>query len=450
MARNRRRNPLSREPVELSIEKLSHEGRGISYVDGKVVFVDEALPGERVIARYTAMRDSFNEAGTLEVLSASAERVTPACEFAAICGGCSLQHFYSPAQISFKEQVLHEKLQHSIGREDYRHLDVITGPQSGYRRKARLGVRYVHKKEKVLVGFREKKSAFITDMDSCQVLDSKVSGLIPELSLLIAGMQDMRSIPQIEVAVGDSCVDANSVAFVIRHLRPLTEADNQRLLDFAAAHKIDLYLQPGGNDSVHRIYPEQGEERLYYYLPQFSLSMAFHPMDFTQVNAEMNNSMLDKAMELLHLNAEDRVLDLFCGLGNFTLPMARYCCQVTGVEGDKQMVQRGYENASRNGVENVNFHCADLSLSMIEAPWLQGGFSKVVVDPPRSGALEILQDIVSLRPERLLYISCNPATLARDASILETHGLKLKAAGVLDMFPQTTHVESIALFQPDQ
>lgn len=447
MGRNRRRKLQSLPPVELTIDNLSHEGRGIARLDGKVVFVEQALPGERVLARLTGKRDSYNEAELLEVYEASPDRIEPHCSYASICGGCSLQHFDPDAQIRFKEGVLHEKLSHSLGRDDYRHLSVIKGPVGGYRRKARLAVRYVHKKEKVLVGFREKKSGFITDMESCQVLEPGVSNLLPLLSGLIGGLDGFRDIPQLEVAVGDADSDSCEIALVVRHLRPLSENDLISWKDFARQQGIAIYLQPGGLDTVHKLYPAAGEDRLYYDLPDFNLRLWFHPQDFTQVNAEINRNMLSRAVELLEVESGDRVLDLFCGLGNFTLALARICHSVTGVEGVREMVDRGYENARRNEVHNATFMHADLGTPSGQFAWLDEPYTKVLLDPPRSGALEILPRLMTCGASAILYISCNPSTLARDASILEAGGYRLSSAGVLDMFPQTTHVESMALFE---
>lgn len=447
----RRRRSLPTEPVLLDIDKLSHEGRGIGHREGKVVFVQEALPGEQVSAQLTDRRADFEEALTLEVLRAAPERVTPPCEYARVCGGCSLQHMETGAQIRFKEAVLHEKLAHAIGNEGYERLPPVTGPVRDYRRKARLAVRYVQGKDRVLVGFREKRSSFITDMQDCIVLDPQVSHLLPELSALIGELKACRSIPQIEVAVGDAVESLETVALVFRHLQPLAASDTQRLIEFAETHRVAVYLQPKGPDTVHRLFPVSGPERLYYHLPDYSLSLAFHPMDFTQVNSAINRHMLAQAMTLLAPDKDDRILDLYCGLGNFTLPLARHCAHVCGVEGANEMVQRGYENAGMNGIANVEFHCADLSeaVTMTGRPWLKQPFDKVLLDPPRSGAAAMIGDIVSLKPGRIVYISCNPATLARDAALLEASGYRLRAAGVLDMFPHTAHVESMAMFTPE-
>ncbi len=447
--RRKRRQSLPKDPILLDIEKLSHEGRGIAHLEGKVVFVEDALPGERVNALYTERKKALDQAKTSEVISASNDRVSPACEYASICGGCSLQHFEAEAQLEFKSSVLHELLEHSLGGVKYSKMPPLRGPQLAYRRKARLGVRYVHKKEEVLVGFREKSSGFITNMDSCQVLDSRVSILIPGLKKLIGSLEAFRQIPQIEVAVGDQTESANSLALIFRHLTPLETSDLELMTTFAKDHSFDLYLQGGGPDTVIKHYPRENDERLYYDLPDYGLQLAFHPMDFTQVNAEINRKMIAKAIELLDLSSEDKVLDLFCGLGNFSLPMATKASYVLGVEGGEAMVERGKENARRMNKTNIDFASADLTQNEVAKEWMHHGFNKVLVDPPRSGAFEILPEITRLKPERVVYVSCNPSTLARDAARLKELGYKLESAGVMDMFPQTTHVESIALFLPE-
>jgi 23S rRNA (uracil1939-C5)-methyltransferase len=446
--RRKRRQRLPKDPIVLEIEKLSHEGRGIAHLDGKVVFVEDALPGEQVSAIYTQRRDAFDQARTQTVLRSSPHRIEPPCEYATICGGCSLQHFEAQAQLSFKAEVLHELLQHALDSAQYEHLAPLEGPHFAYRRKARLAVRYVHKKEQVLIGFREKNSSFITNMSHCEILDERISRLLPALQELIRGLQAYQHIPQIEVALGDEYENTVSLALVFRHLTPLTKADESLLSAFAQEHQLELYLQGGGPETVSLHYPPQGEERLYYELPEYDLKLAFHPLDFTQINAGINHKMVHKGLELLALNKEDSVLDLFCGLGNFTLPAATLAGHVLGIEGSEEMVQRGRENASRMGLENVDFMSADLASQQEKRPWAKRNFSKILLDPPRSGAIEIIAELAALRPQRIVYVSCNPATLARDAACLQEHGYRLAAAGVMDMFPQTTHVESIALFLP--
>jgi 23S rRNA (uracil1939-C5)-methyltransferase len=446
MRRRRRSRNIPTTPVVLDIEKLSHEGRGIAHHEGKVVFVEGALPGETVTALFTSRRDSFDEAKLSGIEKASSERVEPACKYAGICGGCSLLHFDARSQMAFKQEMLLEKLRHAVPGAAFDVIPPLEGPVLGYRRKARLAVRYVHKKEQVLVGFREKHSTFITHMDSCAVLDARLSNLLPALSALIGNLQSFRHIPQVEVAGGDPDSQGPTCALVFRHLLPLPDTDTEKLLAFGNDHGVAIYLQSGGMDTVHRICPETGEDRLYYRLPEHDLTMAFHPTDFTQVNGDINRRMIMQALSLLDPVADDRVLDLFCGLGNFTLPLARLASHVTGIEGAQEMVERGQENARCNGLDNTAFHCTDLTKSMQGVAWMASGFTKVLLDPPRSGAWEILPDIIALRPSRIVYVSCNPATLARDAEYLAGNGYALAQAGAMDMFPQTAHVEAMALF----
>ncbi len=449
MSPRRRRRSLPQEPISLEIESLSHEGRGVARIDGKVAFVDGALPGEKVLAKYVRKRGKFDELSVIEVEQASPDRVSSNCEYFGTCGGCSLRHVDPQAQIAFKENVLLEQLQHSanINLDQIEILPKILSDSQHYRRKARLAVRMVAKKGGALVGFREKYSTFITDMHFCQVLSSEVAKLIAPLREMITNLAGGDQIPQIEVAVGESASDLDSsgvVALIFRHLAPLSDSDHNALLKFAESHQCELYLQPGGPDTVHKVFPDQ-EKRLSYYLPDSELHLRFHPQDFTQVNAGINRQIVSRALEQLELKESDKVLDLFCGLGNFTLPIARKCAQVTGVEGSEEMVRRGYENAAVNGVTNAEFYCADLTKA-VDASWWSDSFDKVVLDPPRSGALEILQSVVRSKPERIVYISCNPSTLARDAGELTKAGYKLLSAGVMDMFPHTTHVESMAVF----
>ncbi|MDX1490527.1 MAG: 23S rRNA (uracil(1939)-C(5))-methyltransferase RlmD [Pseudohongiellaceae bacterium] len=454
MRRSRgRRKKLPADPVELRVDRLGHDGRGIANLDGKVAFVQGALPGELVSAVFTNRKRQFDELKTEEVLEASEKRVVPPCQHFAICGGCSMQHMSPQTQIELKENVLHEQMKHMAGLEDYEHLPAMRSVTSAYRRKARLAARFVSKKESVLVGFREKYSSFIADMDSCEVLATEVAELIKPLRELLIMLDAKQVIPQIEVALGEresvaQLSDGGALDLVLnfRHLEPLSDSDQAALLAFAKARNIQLYLQPKGNDSIHKVWPEEGPDRLYYYLPQYDLKMAFHPSDFTQVNGQINRIMIDKALELLALEESDKVLDLFCGLGNFTLPIARHCASVVGVEGSDEMVQRGSENASANGITNAQFFSADLTKDFDEKTWAKPVYNKIVIDPPRSGALEIIEKIVAFKAPKIVYISCNPATLARDAGELAKHGYRMTKAGVMDMFPHTAHVESIAEF----
>lgn len=432
----------ARPPVELTIDRFSHEGRGIASIDGKLAFVEGALPGETVRATYFATHKKYDELRTEAVLSASSDRVTPPCAHFSICGGCSLQHMSREAQISFKQGVLAEQFRHFGGIEPQEWLPPLLDAELGYRRKARLGVKFVIKKDELLVGFREKQSNFLADIRQCEVLDARIGHELTALREMINGLVMRDRIPQIEVAAGDE-----AVALVFRHMEPLPDSDVAALTAFCAARSWHLYLQPGGNDSVHKVWPADGEERLYYALPDFGLTMAFHPMDFTQVNAGLNRRMMNLALELLDPQAADRVLDLFCGLGNFTLPLATRAKEVIGVEGIQAMADRGSENARRNGLSNVSFYAQDLFVDFSQQPWARQGFDRILIDPARSGAEEVVKYLPRFKAKRVVYVSCNPATLARDAGLLKEAGYKLLKAGVMDMFTHTTHVESIAVFE---
>ncbi|MBQ0746900.1 MAG: 23S rRNA (uracil(1939)-C(5))-methyltransferase RlmD [Marinobacter sp.] len=448
----RRRKVLPTEPVRCDVEKLSHDGRGIARQDGKILFVDGALPGETVMAKVVSTRSKFDELRTLEVLEAAPDRQTPPCEFADLCGGCSLQHMSSDAQIGFKESTLREQFAHFGGIEPEEWIEPMRPGNTlestlGYRRKARMGVRYVKARESVLVGFREKRNSFLTDIDRCVVLDPRIGERILPLRELLHSMDAYARIPQVEVACGD-----DTAAMVFRNMDELSISDREKLVAFGEAQDLHVYLQPKGPDTVHRIWPESAgrdDERLSYRLDAFDLTMKFHPMDFTQVNAGINKEMVNRAVEWLDVQPGERVLDLFCGLGNFTLPLARKGAQVVGVEGDDAMVARGRENAELNGLTNVSFHGADLHGDFTGQSWAKEGFDKILIDPPRSGAEEICKYLTAFNAKRIVYVSCNPATLARDAGVMARNGYRLVRAGVMDMFPHTTHVESIALFERD-
>ncbi|AZT83089.1 23S rRNA (uracil(1939)-C(5))-methyltransferase RlmD [Marinobacter sp. NP-4(2019)] len=441
----RRRKALPKEPVRCVIETLSHDGRGIARQDGKTQFVDGALPGETVMAKMVGSRSKFDELRTLEVLETSPARVTPPCEYADLCGGCSLQHMGADAQIQFKEDTLREHFAHFGGIEPEEWVAPMLSPATlGYRRKARLGVRHVQARDSVLVGFREKRNSFLTDIDRCAVLDPRIGERITPLRDMLYKLDAYSRIAQVEVACGD-----DAAVMVFRNMDELSDSDRTALIAFGQVHDLHIYLQPKGPDTVHRIWPEGGEERLGYRLEEFDLTMKFHPMDFTQVNAGINGTMVHRAVEWLDIQPEERVLDLFCGLGNFTLPLARKAGQVVGVEGDDAMVVRGRENAELNGLNNVTFHGADLQADFTSQPWAGEGFDKILIDPPRSGAQEVCEYLTAFGAKRIVYVSCNPATLARDAGVMVRNGYRLVRAGVMDMFPHTTHVESIALFERD-
>lgn len=436
-----RRKPLP-PPAELVVDALSHDGRGIARPNGKTTFIDNALPGETVLCKYITQRGKFDEGRALEIRVASMDRVDTPCAHADRCGGCSLQHLNSDQQILRKQRMLEEQLQHFGGLVPKQWLPPLTGPVIGYRSKARLGVKYVESRQQALVGFREKRNHFITAVESCPVLTPALGESIQALARLVESLDGRRRIPQIEVAAGDE-----DIALVFRHMEPLTPADQERLLTFCRERGWHCYLQPGNEQSVHRIWPEQGEQRLYYRHPSAELTLGFHPNDFTQVNGAINRDMVPLALELLDLQSQHRVLDLFCGLGNFTLPLARRVAHVSGVEGSQAMVERGYENARRNGIENADFYAFDLTRDVTGEAWATAHYDRILVDPPRSGALEMMPLLAKMGAKKVVYVSCNPATLARDAGELVKHGYRLAAAGVMDMFPHTTHVESIALFE---
>lgn len=437
----RRRRKLPAEPVELEIIDLSHDGRGVATHGEKKIFVHGALPGERVLARVTDRKRNYDEGETVEVIEPSPDRIEPRCPHFGQCGGCSLQHLDAQKQIESKQNTLIQNLER-IGKVSPETVwDPITGPQWGYRRKARLSVRYVHKKERVLVGFRERYGRFVADMQECHVLDPRIASQLGALSELIYSMDARSTIPQIEIACGDEVC-----ALIFRHLEPLCDSDLQKLREFAIETGLAVLLQPKGPATIHCLEPAEIE--LEFEVAEFGTRLAFGPSDFIQVNSELNQKMIHRALELLQLEKDDRVLDLFCGLGNFTLPLAKLAGEVVGVEGDAELVRRAGENAQRNGLENVEFYVADLAEEPGVAPWLKQSYDKVLVDPPRSGAEFILPHIAATGAGRLVYVSCHPASLARDAGILvHQFGFKLVGAGVMDMFPHTGHVESIALFE---
>ncbi|EGW54869.1 23S rRNA (uracil(1939)-C(5))-methyltransferase RlmD [Candidatus Endoriftia persephonae] len=442
MGRSRRRKKLPAEPVEANIESMSHDGKGVVHIEGKATFLVGGLPGERVRFLYTQQRRKYDEGRVVEVLQASPERVEPRCTQFGICGGCSLQHQAPAAQIQTKQQALLDALEHLGKVEPETVLEPLLNETPwGYRRKARLGVRDVPKKGKVLVGFRERGSSFIADIEQCHILHPRVGQLLPQLSQLIEGLSVKRQVPQIEMAMGDE-----TLVLIFRILESLNEADRQALAQFGAEHQIEIYIQEGGLDTIQPLSGIPAD--LNYRLPDFDLSLDFLPIDFTQVNTGINRQMVSRVVEMLDPGANERVLDLFCGLGNFTLPLARRAGEVVGVEGDAGLVTRGRANAERNGIDNVDYFTANLYEPLEQEPWLLQRFDKALLDPPRSGAQEVLEHLPKLGVERIVYVSCYPGTLARDAGILcHQHGYRLVSAGVMDMFPHTAHVESIALFE---
>ena len=441
MSRRPRRQRLPQEPVEASVVSLSHEGRGIAHVDGETVFIDGALPGERVTFRYLMRRRGIGEGAVIEVLEPSPERIAPRCAHFGLCGGCSLQHVSPESQLQLKQELLADQFSRIGKVQPEAWLPPLTGPAWGYRRRARLAVKHVPKKGGVLVGFRERYSPYVAAIGGCDVLAPRVGRLLPQLARLIEGLSVVRQVPQIEVAIGD-----DTAALVFRNLAPLTDEDRRRLIEFGQLHGFQMYQQPGNESTIDRLWPEQAE--LTYRLDEFDVELAFLPTDFTQVNAEINRKMIAHAIELLALDSSQRVLDLFCGLGNFTLPLARRAGYVVGVEGDFGLVERARANARRNGIDNCEFHVADLAGDVRDLPWMRQSYERILLDPPRSGAGQLIPQIAGLGAERIVYVSCGPAALARDAGMLvHQYGYTLRSAGVMDMFPHTAHVESIALFE---
>jgi len=428
-----------------TVEDLSHDGRGVVRIDGKAVFLDGALPGEEVTFNLTKRRRSWDVAKLISINLASNERVEPHCAVATMCGGCSLQHLNTESQVALKERSLLESLKRIGKAEPAEVLPIMTGDLWGYRRKARLGARYVTKKQSLLVGFREKDGRFLTDMERCEVLHPSVGSRISELRELIGGMDAVCEIAQIEVAVGDE-----ATALVFRNLVELNEGDTKILVDYAKSSGLHIYLQPAGPTSVAPLWPL--DSSLSYRLDQFDLEFEFLPSDFTQVNQSINEQMIAQAITLLDLSKQDRVFDLFCGLGNFSLPIARFAGDVLAVEGEASLVQRAKDNAERNGIDNVEFHAADLSKPLRDASWfkqfIDKGVDKMLLDPPRSGAYDIIKSLADIKFKRIVYVSCHPGSLARDTDCLvNEQGYKLVKAGIMDMFPHTAHVEAMAVFE---
>jgi 23S rRNA (uracil1939-C5)-methyltransferase len=424
---------------------LTHDGQGIVR-SGKTVFVAGALPGETVSFERIRKHRQHDDGRLLEVLRPAAERVTPRCAHFGVCGGCALQHLAPEAQVAMKEQELRDNLERVAHVECRTWLPALRGPVWGYRRRARLGAKYVPKKGKVVVGFRERLAPYVADVTQCEVLAAPVGALVEALSQVLGSLDIRQHVPQIEVAVAD-----NATALVLRVLQTPTAQDRAKLHDFAARHALRLYLQSGGLESVAELaVGEVTASPLNYALPAFDLTLEFVPTDFVQVNGGVNQGLVARALELLCPSAQSRVLDLYCGLGNFTLALARTAAHVVGVEGESGLVERARHNARRNGLANVEFHVADLS-KPAELPqgWLHGRYTHVLLDPPRVGAApEMLSAIAGLAPERVLYVSCHPGSLARDLGILvHQHGFILESAGVVDMFPHTAHLESMALLR---
>ncbi len=439
----RRHKPLPTENILLNIERLSHDGRGIAINNGKTVFVNGGLPEEQVIAKYTDVHSKYDEVDVVEVLKASPQRVSPKCLHFLICGGCNLQHLNHNAQLELKQHNLLEQLQYIGKTTPETILPSLTGLQFGYRCKARLGVKLVPKKGGVLVGFRERRTNFLAELNNCVVLHPSVGENISELRNLLSTFEGAATIAQIEVAVCET-----HTVLIFRNLQPLVESDQEKLTVFAKESGLHIYLQPNKITSITPFYPIPAETL--YYSPEDNIKINFQPSDFTQVNPQMNRQMVQQAISLLNPTKEDHILELFCGLGNFTVPFAKRAGSMTAIEGEKTLIQRAEENAQRLGVNNIEYHVANLQQETIQADWLDKNYNKIFLDPPRSGAIEILRQLPLHGVKQIVYVSCNPATLARDTEILvHQQGFKLKKTGIMDMFPHTAHVESIALFEKD-
>ena len=437
MARRKRR-----EPETAKITSVTHDGRGIAAGEGKKAFVAGALEGETVTFIRRKSHRNFDDAELLEIHEASPNRIDARCAAFGRCGGCSLQHVSTDEQRAIKDQTLRDNLER-IGKVEPREWRTpMTGPEWHYRRRARLAVKDVPAKGRTLVGFREKHAPFITDMHRCEVLAQPLDALIADLSELVGKLSIRARLPQIELAVAE-----NAVALVFRVLDPPSEADLDAFRAFGLAHDMRIYLQPKGLDSVSLLYPEAESEALYYTLPEFDIRIDFEPVDFIQVNSEINRRMVHFAVEQLEVGPEDRVLDLFCGIGNFSLPLARRAGTVLGVEGLESLTERATINAERNGLDNVSFRVADLAKIDGTEGWVREGWNRMLLDPARSGAAEVVSRMHLFGPERIVYVSCHPGTLARDAgTLVNEQGYRLDAAGIIDMFPHTAHVESIAVF----
>jgi 23S rRNA (uracil1939-C5)-methyltransferase len=446
LRRNLRRNAPS-APEEGRVDDLNHEGEGVVHA-GKTAFVAGALPGERVRFVRRRVHSQHDEAELQAVLEASPERVLPRCAHFGVCGGCALQHLDAAAQLLHKQRQLRESLER-IGKVAPREwLPPLAGPEWNYRRRARLGARYVAAQGRSLVGFRERFSSNVAALDSCVVLARPVDALIAPLGELLSSLAIRERVPQVEVAIGDPLNDDPCTALVFRVLDEPGAEDLARFAAFEAAHAVRVYLQPKGLASMR---PLAGDAPvLEYALPEFDLRMQFLPSDFIQVNGELNRMLVGKVVELLGLDTASRVLDLYCGLGNFSLALARHAARVVGVEGEAGLVERARANARRNGLANVDFHVGNLMApEALTAPWANGPYSHVLLDPPRAGAREMLPLVVRLRPQRVIYVSCHPGSLARDlGELVHEHGYELLSAGVADMFPHTAHVESLAVLAP--
>ncbi|HEV7855556.1 MAG TPA: 23S rRNA (uracil(1939)-C(5))-methyltransferase RlmD [Herminiimonas sp.] len=445
------------QPTIIDIESLDMEARGVGHLHnedgtpGKVVFVEGALPKERVVFSSYRKKANWEAAKMISLLKESSLRVKPKCAYFGICGGCSMQHLEAGAQVAMKQRILEDNLKHIGKVKAETMLRPIHGPTWGYRYRARISVRNVPKKGGVLVGFHERKSIYVTDMKTCEILPPNVSAMLVPLRHLIESLSIIDHLPQIELAIGQG-ESGIITAMVLRIMTSLSPEDETKLKAFAAQYQVQWWLQPSGPDSVYPF--ESANADLHYTLPEFGVKMPFKPTDFTQVNHQINRVLVSKALRFLDVQAGDRVADLFCGLGNFTLPIATRAREVVGIEGSTTLTERALENATANGLaERTSFYCRNLFEAKAEDFIALGKFDRMLIDPPRDGALAVCEALIGLSglqpnmlPRRIVYVSCNPSTLARDAAVLVNGGYTLKNAGVINMFPHTSHVESIAIF----
>ena len=426
--------------MKLEIEALDAAGRGVARNAGKVVFVEGALAGELVEARLLEAKPKFDRARATGILRASASRRTPRCPYFGVCGGCATQHVDARTQVAAKQRGLEDNLARIGKVEADSMLPPIYGEEWGYRHRARLSVRFVEGKGGALVGFREKKSTYVADMRSCEVLPPRISSLIVPLRILIGNLSIRDRVPQVEIAVGDA-----ATVLLFRHLLPFSDADHALLRNFADKQAVHVWLQSAGPETVAPFHPDV-RDALFYDLPEFGVRIAFQPSDFTQVNPAVNRLLVSRALRLLDPRPGERVADLFCGIGNFSLPLATRGADVIGFEGSALLVERARQNAAANDLV-AQFEVADLFQPNLAA---FGRFDKFLIDPPREGAISLVHSLPDDWPRRIVYVSCDPATLARDADVLvHNKGFRLSSAGVVNMFPHTAHVESIALFERD-
>ncbi|MBI3561360.1 MAG: 23S rRNA (uracil(1939)-C(5))-methyltransferase RlmD [Gammaproteobacteria bacterium] len=436
----RRRKSLSKQPQQATVHDLTHEGHGVARVNDKTVFIPGTLPGEEIQFVYTDRKRNYDTGQLLTILRPSADRITPQCRHFDRCGGCNLQHLTTDQQLTFKQKIVLDNLRRIGHVVPATLLPPITGPSWGYRRRARLGVKYVSKKQRMLLGFRERASHLLADLSQCETLDPRVGHALTTMAQVLKGLSCYTLIPQVEVAVAD-----NATAWVIRHLQPFTAADIEVLKHAAQQHGWQVYQQPAGVESITPIWPP--DATLFYRVDADAIEIQFAPADFIQVNREVNVALIDAAIDALQLTTDTTVLELFSGLGNFSLPIARRAKNVVAVEGDAGLVKRAQQNTLHNQVANITHYVADLSKTTPLLPWMRSQYDRILLDPPRTGAADILPTLATSHATRIVYISCNPATLARDAGILVNQlNYRLDQIRVVDMFPHTAHVETLAVF----